>query len=407
MPEKNLMQMINESSKQEEKKIEKDEIKQSDEKIEAPKEEKPRSLSIRADHNYVRSNNEVADFLETAEKIPNYMQEEIAKYRRSMSSHSKLTEDDLLYAEGETVETYRFNNTKMTMLKLRIELNNAPIYVPMNHAGANYRYLDDLVGQRLKVAVDHFVQTNEGEVDAEYILLGSIQQAEFIIGGILFSQYEKDKDKVRDEVHEGTITQVIYLPEREVERDGERITLPDRSRVFFDWHGMTITMSEQNFHYRSLITPITERAFIGQKIKFKFTRIRKGDYRDTETAKADAENGIPVPKGIRYFFDTTRLPFIPNPDNKIRTLLNHKTVFKAHIVRCDPVKGILVEVAPRWWIKGYLPANAPVQPSPLDATYNTPVAVRLNYVDFKTHSGQCQILRFPKGVVRKGISEFI
>lgn len=417
MSEKNLMQMINDAANQgqPEDQVEQPNKDTQEKPVEESKDlteenaasENKKSLGIREGHHYERSNNQIPDFLKTAEKIPDYMQAELAQHRRNMSSHSKLTEDDLVYAEGESVDTFKTSNGPLTMLKMRIEVNNAPIYIPINHAGVNYRHLDDLVGQRLKVAIDRFVQTNEGEVGAEYILLGSIQQAEFIIGGTIYSQYLKDKDAVRDVVREGVITQVIYLPEREIEQDGERVTLPNRSAVFVDYHGMTIRIKEDQFHYRSLITPLTQRAFIGEKIKFRFTMISKGDYRDTETAKKDVENGIPVPKGIRYFFVATRLPFVQNPNNKIRARLNHKTVFKAYIVRCDPIKGILVEVAPSWWIKGYLPANAPVQPSQLDATYHTPVVVRLNFVDFTTKSGQCQIIRFPKGVVRRGISEWI
>lgn len=151
--------------------------------------EKSDGIPKYAERHFERSNNTIPDFLESAEKIPVYMREFVAQHRRRMSSHSKLSEDDLLYAYGESVDTFKTANGNLTMLKMRIEANNAPIYVPMNHAGANYRYLEDLVGQRLKVAIDQFVQTNEAEVDAEYILLGSLQQAEFVIGGTQYSEY--------------------------------------------------------------------------------------------------------------------------------------------------------------------------------------------------------------------------
>lgn len=399
MAKTDLMKMINQTPSESDQNSN-DTKSEKKEKVEDKKEERPK-------RNYVRSNNTLPNFLEDAEKIPAYMQDLVAQHRRRMSSHSVLTEDDLLYAEGESVNTFKTAQGNLTMLKMRIEANNAPIYVPMNHSGANYRHLDDLIGQRLKVAIDQFVKTNEGEVDAEYILLGSIQQAEFVIGGTIYSDYLKDADSVREKTREGIITQIIERPEREIVQDGKKVMLPNRSMIFFDYHGMTLGMREQDFYYRSLVTPLHKRAFVGQKIKFKITRIRKGDYRDSERAKEDAENGMAVPRGIRYYFDTTRLPFIQNPDDEIKRKLNEKTIFKGHIVRVDSVKGILVEVAPKYWIKGYLPATSPIQPTQLDATVHTPVTVRLNYIDFKSKSGQCQILRFPRGVARAGISEMI
>lgn len=401
---KGLSSEISKKEDKEEKTLVED---QSANKAEEDTSAKSDGIPKYAERHFERSNNTIPDFLESAEKIPVYMREFVAQHRRRMSSHSKLSEDDLLYAYGESVDTFKTANGNLTMLKMRIEANNAPIYVPMNHAGANYRYLEDLVGQRLKVAIDQFVQTNEAEVDAEYILLGSLQQAEFVIGGTQYSEYLKDPQAYRKEVREGVITQIIERPERMIVEDGERKLIPNRSMVFIDYRGMTIGMREQDFYYRSLITPLHKRAFIGQKVKFMVTRIRKGDYRDSPTAQEDAKNGMNVPRGIRYFFDTTRLPLVPNPSDIVRKKLNHHTIFIAHIVRVDSVKGILVEVAPKYWIKGVLPANSPVQPTALDATAHTPVAVRLTGIDFKTKSGTCQIMRFPKGVARPGIASFI
>ena len=411
MSERNLMDIIVNSSKAKDEKA-KEETKQpeeveenvSDDKKEAKAKEAPKEE--RVERHYVHSKNTIPDFLESAEKIPAYMQGLVAQHRRNMSSNSKLEEKDLLMAEGESVNVFKTNRGNLTMLKMRIEANNAPVYIPQNHAGASYRHLEDLIGQRRAIAIDQFVQTNEGEVDPEYILLGSIQQAEFVVMGTLFSAFDKDPEAVRKQVHEGVITQILERPAHYVEEDGKRIFVPDRSMVYFDYHGVSLGMREQDFYYRSQVKTLSQRAFIGEKIQFQITNIRKGDYRDSEVAQRDAKNGVDVPRGIRYYIDSTRLPLIPNPDDEIRKKLNDHTIFKAYIVRVDTgIKGILVEVAPRWWIKATLSPYSPVQPSPLDQAAHTPVTVRLDAIDFEHKSGRCTIIRFPKGVARAGISE--
>lgn len=405
MSEKNLMDIIAGSSKETEDKKAKEELKKETTKAEEDR-TGTTNESFAEERHYVHSKNTIPDFLEAAEKIPAYMQGLVAQHRRNMSSNSKLEEKDLLMAEGESVNVFKTAQGNLTMLKMRIEANNAPVYIPQNHAGAGYRHLEDLVGQRRAIAIDQFVQTNEGEVDPEYILLGSIQQAEFVVMGTLFSKFDKDPEAVRKQVHEGVITQILERPAHFVEDDGKRILVPNRSMIYFDYHGVSLGMREQDFYYRSQVKTLRQRAFIGEKIQFQITNIRKGDYRDSELAQKDAENGMNVPHGIRYYLTTTRLPLIPNPDDEIRKRLNDHTIFKAYIVRVDTgIKGILVEVAPRWWIKATLSPNSPVQPTPLDQAAHTPVTVRLDAIDFEHKSGRCTIIRFPKGVVRTGISE--
>ncbi|MFD1287873.1 MULTISPECIES: hypothetical protein [Lactobacillus] len=356
---------------------------------------------------YESGDNTIPDFLSKAEKIPSYMQEEVAEHRRRMNSQSSLSEEDLVEAEGESVNTFKIGTKNLTMLKMRIYENNAPIYIPMNHAGTYYRHLDDLVGQRKKVAIDQFVQTNEGEADSEYILLGSIQQAEFTVGNPLYNQYIKEPKQVTSKVREGVITRIVEIPEKIIDSNGERKVVPPRDIVFFDYHGISLSMRGNDFCYLSRVEPLSKRAFIGQKIKFSITRVIKSDYRESQRAKDDVETGLSVPRGIRYIINTTRLPFIPDPADEIRNKLNSRTVFKAYIIGVDPVKGILVEVAPGWSIKGDLSGRSPFKPTSLDAAKHTPVTVILTGINFKTRSGRCTIIKFPQGVARTDISKMM
>ncbi len=40
--------------------------------------------------------------------------------------------------------------------------------------------------------------------------------------------------------------------------------------VYFDYHGVSLGMREQDFYYRSQVKTLSQRAFIGEKIQFLF-----------------------------------------------------------------------------------------------------------------------------------------
>lgn len=335
------------------------------------------------------------DFMKEAEKVSFADQSEVAEYKRAISAN--LSEDNLVNATGEESTIFQLGDKLVPMLKMRLP-NGAPIYIPVNEAGNNYRHLDALVGKTLKIAVTTFDETNtrDEEGHAEYVALGSIRQAEFVIGGILFSEYQNDQengdDSFTEETRHGIVSEVIDTPRLQM--------------IFIDYRGMSIPMYARQFTYMTYMQPLSDLVHIGDNIRFKISQITKVKYEDMRSVKEDINRGRQTPKGLRYLIRTTSLPFRESPDGKVRRLLSSNSTFIAHIVRYDPIKGIYVEIAPGWTIKGVLPTFSNYHPSINDEVAHTPVTVRITSLDFDNRWGRCSIISFPQGVAKTASQRF-
>lgn len=328
------------------------------------------------------------DFLDTAKRVPFESQDFVARFKRENNS-GDLDKDKLVWAIGDEVSNFEVRKGYVTpVLKMHLEEDNTPIYVFANEAGASYRHLDNYIDQRIKIAVSTLLDTDEDDEagNKAYIALGSIRQAEFVTNRYLYNEMQKDPDAFKSETRLGVITQVIDTPSFRF--------------VSFTYEGVQIGMLAKNFYYQSFMTPLSQVAYIGMKFSFKITDIVETTYEDQAGVEADKQNGRPVPSGIMYQIMTTRLPLLDSPDDEVRSKFERQADFKAHIVRCHPVQGILVEIAPGWIVKGILTNNAPLQPTVADEKAHTPVIVRLDSIDEKTHRGRAFILRFPRGIAR-------
>ncbi|MCT7696902.1 hypothetical protein [Lactobacillus crispatus] len=326
-------------------------------------------------------------FLDEAEKIPFELQSFVADYKRQINQ--KLSPDNLLWAVGEEVADFEVKNGQvMPVLKMRVEENAAPVYVFASQAGSNYSHLDNFIDQRVKVAITTFLDagTKDKDGNEQYIALGSIQQAEFVINGLLYQAMLKDPDAVKNKDRIGKITQVIDTP--------------DFRFISFEYQGAELGMLAKNFYYQTWTKPLSQVAYIGMKFPFRITNIIKAKYEDQEGVKKDIAEGRPVPKGLMYQVLTTRLLFLESPDKDVESKFERGADFKGYIVQYHPIMGILVEVAPGWWCKGILSANSPIKPSIADAQQHTPVIVHLEKINPKTRTGRAWIKRFPHGVVR-------
>ena len=328
------------------------------------------------------------EFLATAKRVPFEAQDFVAKYKRENNS-GELDKDKLVWAIGDEVSNFEVRKGYVIpVLKMHLEEDNTPIYIFANEAGASYRHLDNYIDQRIKIAVSTLLDTDEVDSagNKEYIALGSIRQAEFVTNRYLYNEMRNDPDAFKDEIRVGVVTQVIDTPSFRF--------------VSFTYEGIQIGMLAKNFYYQSFMTPLNEVAYIGMKFPFKITDIVETTYEDQAGVKADKQNGRPVPSGIMYQVMTTRLPLLDSPDEEVKSKFERRADFKAHIVRCHPVQGILVEIAPGWIVKGILASNAPLQPTVADEKAHTPVIVRLDSIDEETHRGRAFILRFPRGIAR-------
>ena len=331
------------------------------------------------------ADNTVPLFEDVAETIPKNALDYMGNLKRGC--YTNLDPDNLVFAVGVEVFSARVKQgselVTMPILKMLTadKETQVPIYVFAPEAGSNYRNLSNYIDHKVKVAVSTLRYINN-----KYIAEGSIRQAEYVIGKKLFDTFNKDPEKFKSEERLGTITQVI---------DTNTFGC-----VFFEYEGMQLGMLARNYYYQTWTTPLSQVAQIGYKIPFKIEDIQVTTYEEQEGVKRDIANHLPVPKGTMYQIMTTRLPFLPSPDTIVSNLLKKNAEFKANIVRCHPVKGILVEIAPGWLIKGFLNSRSPFKPSIEDAKQHTAVVVRLMKLDQATKTGRCLILRFPHGVAK-------
>lgn len=329
------------------------------------------------------------NFVDNAEKVPYELQNKIADYKRQVARHKEP--DNLLDGMIEETGNWSYGKRNLLMAKMRLKIGPA-IYIPLSEIGAQYRHIDVLVGKSMKVAVTDFLATDTFDKDghAEYVAIGSIREAEYIIGHQLMQEYQESQEKdghFTTQQRTGIITDVI---------DTDKLQM-----IFFQYRGMSLGMYENDFTYRTYTIPLHTIAHIGDTIHFQIRSIRETTYEDLDTVKKQNQNSTNnLPKGKRYFIRTTCLPYRQNPNTKVKRLEKSGGAFIAHITRYDPIKGILVEIAPGWEIKAKLSVDAPYKPSLLDEMAHTPVTVRILHVKYETRRGVCQILSFPQGVAR-------
>ena len=132
--------------------------------------------------------NSAPDFLQSAERIPFSLQEEVMDWRRRLNN--ALIPENLVYATAVEATNYRYEGKDLYMLKMELA-NGAPIYIRPKEAGNNFLHISSTIGQTIKIAVDELIAVPDS-VDAEghqeYIAMGSIRQAEFVIAGVIYQQ---------------------------------------------------------------------------------------------------------------------------------------------------------------------------------------------------------------------------
>lgn len=323
------------------------------------------------------------DLLESAEKVNVEQQDFLVKSRRAFKQGDLAK--GMIYATGEEVTTFSINGMHMPMLKMRVEENNSAVYVPLPEMGANYRHSASYIGQRKKIVLGEFVEAGTDDLgNPLYIAYASIKMVENTLGGIIYKQFQDDPDAVKNQDRIGIITEVVATD--------------NMNMIFFDYQGISLTMLERDYHYRSYLHPLVEDAHVGDKIKFKITNITKDDYTDMASVREDREAGKVTPEGERYYIETSRLSYLPSPDEKVRELAEHQSYFLGRVVNWNPIKGVIVEIAPGYWLKGFITPGSHINFSMNDVIHHTKVVVVINRINMKTRSGQVYIRSCPDGV---------
>lgn len=337
---------------------------------------------------------ELPNFIDESEKIPYDDQSLIAEYKRL--TNTDQSSETLLTGIGEESGLWDFSGKAVRFLKLRLS-NRVAVYVPQNEIGAQWQHMDILVGKEFKLAIVDFMATDtyDDEGHPEYVVLGSMKQAEYIVSKELMNEYEKaEKEKetsFTSKRRHGVITDVIDTPELQI--------------IFFNYRGISLAMYENDFVYSTYLQPLNKIAHIGDHISFQITSIEKTRYEDLDITMAKSTNDN-APKGERYFIRTTSLPYREDPIKRVERLQKSGGTCIAHIWKYNPIVGILVEIAPGWHIKAILSNHSPYKPSINDEIAHTPVSIRIESLDKKNRMGVCRILAFPQGVARSGIQKF-
>lgn len=330
----------------------------------------------------------IPDLLQTAMTVPNELLTEVAKYKRDLKND--LDNKNLVWAIGDEVATFKVNGIPMQVLKLHLELNDVPVYVFQKQAGINCHSLNSFIGRKTKLGIYTMLETNryDEQDNMLYIALGSIQEAEFVVGGQLFSKFEHDPESVKDEKRIGLVTHVLDTPSKQL--------------VFFTYNGIHLVMLAKDFYYQTWSKPLKNEAYVGLKFEFRITDIVRTTYEKQLGIQENAKGGKDYinPTGTMYRISTSRLSFLPSPEAKVEDLYKREACFLAHVVGYDAVKGIRVEIAPGWTTKGILKNTSPFKPSVQDAIHHTPVTVQIQSLDMENRTGRCNILNFPQGVVR-------
>lgn len=353
---------------------------------------------------YATDKHEEGDFLQTAEAVSEDKLGDLMRLRHDMSND--LSEENLVTGVAETLETFTYSGRKnVPMLKVRLKSSGLPVYVPRNLAGVNFNHMEVLIGHTLSVAIMSFVNINEGEADPNYIIIASIQQAEFVVKGRLYSELTSTRgDEAKNaiaEKREGIVTGMIRLNNMS-NSDGSPQSEVFHWLVFFEYKGVQFSMPAYNYNYFSFAKPISSQIRVGEHFYFHFTRATKKDFlKDNSAAKREVKSGDSrnVPQGIYYDIDATALSYRTDPAEDLKRKLKQGTVFLGQVVGFNNVRGLLVEVAPGWVIKGYMDSYrfADAGLGDLDVAHHTPVTVRLRRLDLKRRRGQCEVVAFPQG----------
>lgn len=358
--------------------------------------------------NYVEPSPRVKrkQFTEVAESVSEEIADKLLRYRRS-ASNGEPTVDDLLWAFAESLETVERNGRPVPMLKMRLHDFGVPVYVPQNIAGGNFARMNTFIGHSYTVAITSLVNLNEGDPHPNYLPLASIQQAEWAVKLPIYRAMEnKETSKeAKNKARKGRVTNVIRVGLRsavEMENPDYRPEYDARRWiVLYEYEGVQFSMPARQFKYLSSVKPIPEQIKIGETFDFRFISAARKEYRtDNRTVKEfikthDSDN---APKGDYIELNSTALDFRENPTEDLRNKLDSGTVFIAHVTAYSGVRGLIVEVAPGWQIKAFMDRRFEyVQLGDKDVAAHTPVAVRLNRLDFEHRIGQCSVISFPQG----------
>lgn len=122
--------------------------------------------------------------------------------------------------------------------------------------------METFIGHSYSVAITDFVNVNEGEVNPQYIILASIQQAEFVVKGELYRDLISSNKNIHEqtvqEKREGVVTWLIRLSNVGT-ANGRHIPEINRWLVFFEYKGVQFSIPAHSYTYLSTVNPVQDQ----------------------------------------------------------------------------------------------------------------------------------------------------
>ncbi|TKI35791.1 RNA-binding protein [Bacillus mycoides] len=238
---------------------------------------------------------------------------------------------------------------------LTIQIGNVVAYCPINEAGmrvpSNPQWL---VGKTKPFIIEHFHETNEGNV-----AIVSIKKAEEILSEKLFEEVTNTKAKKAFE--------------------GKVIANNNNNRfVIVEIKGVPVIVPYSVWSHSNI--RVESQVNIGETVNLIITKAKKQE--------------------DRYQFIGDKRALEQDPIERLQEIKKRRDRFVAHITGVDPIAGIFIEVAPGIQFKGVKGRNV-AEPSQEDAKYRTLVTVELLNIDVAKRRGTVRIIDYPQGLQKK------
>lgn len=318
-------------------------------------------------------------FIDIAKTIPSELLE-LASSAKRIDSKTKL-QSKIFRGFVQAIYSNVVIGNKKTALIEVITNDGIPIYVRLDDGGLRQPKNSGLmIGKYYAVVITNLIDlSNSGDNEERFCAIGSIQTAEFMLGYSLNSRMEANPKEFHDEKRIGTINSIVNT-----DINGKR-----HEMVFFEYNGLQLMMMDYQVGYYSQAHPLTTEYQLGDEIAFQIQNVEL-------TRIDDKERGL---SGSYFDIRASGKRYKENPKVTVNRLVATGAFINAYITKVDPVKGVLVEVAPGYELKAtFSKQTASSSVKKLDAVEHTPVQVQVISVDHTRKFGVVRVLGFPKGL---------
>lgn len=317
-------------------------------------------------------------FIDIAKTIPSELLESASSAKR-IDSKTKLPSKIFRGFVQAIYMDVLIGNKKTALIEVTTN-EGITVYVRLTDGGLRQPKNPGLmVGKYYAVVITNLIDLSDsGDNEERFCAIGSIQTAEYMIGYSLNARMAVNPKEFHDEKRIGTINSIVNT-----DINGRR-----HEMVFFEYSGLQLMMMDYQVGYYSQAHPLTSEYRLGDEVAFQIQNVEL-------TRIDDAERGL---RGSYFDIRASGKRFKENPKITVNRLVATGAFINAYITKVDPVKGVLVEVAPGYELKAtFSNQTAGSNVKKLDAVEHTPVQVQVLSVDHTRRFGVVRVLSFPQG----------